>query len=93
MYKPPSQAAVAVNLSLANTGEESPSSSSSLALKKQLEESQHVIHELQNKIQKLAIENTELKSRIKSQNIDHDDEVDGDELVELYVALRFLRFV
>lgn len=47
------------------------------ALKKQLEESQQVINELQNKIQKLAIENTELKSRIKSQAIE------GEEVVEL----------
>lgn len=52
------------------------------ALKKQLEESQQVINELQNKIQRLAIENTELKSRIKSQNVDDGDE---DELVELWV--------
>lgn len=47
-----------------------------VALKKQLEESQQVIHELQNKIQRLAIENTELKSRIKSQAGEEDEIVD-----------------
>lgn len=47
-----------------------------MALKKQLEESQQVIHELQNKIQRLAIENTELKSRIKSQAGEEDEIVD-----------------
>lgn len=57
------------------------------ALKKQLEESQQVINELQNKIQRLAIENTELKSRIKSQNVDDGDE---DELVELWVKMGFV---
>lgn len=46
------------------------------ALKKQLEESQNVINELQNKIQKLAIENTELKSRIKSQNVEEDEVIE-----------------
>lgn len=46
------------------------------ALKKQLEESQSVINELQNKIQKLAIENTELKSRIKSQNVGEDEVIE-----------------
>ena len=53
-------------------------------MKKQLEESQQVINELQNKIQKLATENIELKSRIKSQNLNEDNSVCGeDEIVEL----------
>lgn len=51
------------------------SSAEEEALKKQLEESQQVINELQNKIQKLAIENTELKSRIKSQHAGDEDEI------------------